>query len=622
MTSVMGGVGGELARCVMKSVRTLGHGLLRPASERVASLAVALSPGISPPFRGARSRLGRVAAALVGLLVISFALLTAVMAAPAEAHARLIGSNPADDELLDQLPEVVELSFDEGIEVNDESVRVIGPDGEEVQVGAPQATEGGTMVTAQLDPDLVADADAARGSYMVDWRMMSMDTHVISGAFVFHVGEKTGTADVERSHDLALVDETGLGGRWLGFVGSVTLVGAAALAASSPAGSAVRERLRWLGLVAAAVGVSGVALALVSRVAEIAGRDFFDAFGMLPEAIGDSRSGELLAWRWGLLVLAGLAVAVGGIWRRAPLTVVAIGIASFGMSSIAGHAWTVDERAVAVSADLAHFVAASVWIGGIVALLVAMPVAEDAGRLARRFSAVAFGAVVVLLPAGLALGWEHIGSLGDVTSTAYGRTLLAKASLFVVLVGLGWMNRARLVALVERSLVPLRRSLRAEASVAAVVLALTASLVNEPPPSTPSSAGETSEGAAGGATGGQPFSETVTGTLAGSDAGADPDADFVGELRLEVTPAAVGDNDLHLFFLDDSGEPLDVLVASAEVAQGDASARDVELDLIPPGHAMGSDVSLPSPGDWVVTITARVADVEESVEFKVEVPIT
>ena len=133
--------------------------------------------------------------------------------------------------------------------------------------------------------------------------------------------------------------------------------------------------------------------------------------------------------------------------------------------------------------DVVHLGAVAVWIGGLVALLAVLPLLgrRDRVGLATRFSALALVAAVLVAASGTVSGWQQVRTLDGLTSTTYGRLLLAKVAGFAVLVVLGWLNRARLVPLVERTVGPLRRSLRIELVVAAVVLALTAALIHQPP---------------------------------------------------------------------------------------------------------------------------------------------
>ena len=198
------------------------------------------------------------------------------------------------------------------------------------------------------------------------------------------------------------------------------------------------------------------------------------------------------------------------------------------VTTLAGHAWTAPDRWVAVVSDVVHLGAVSVWIGGLVALFAVLPLLGRATRvrLATRFSALALGAVVLVAASGTVSGWQQVRTLDGLTSTSYGRLLLAKVAGFAVLVVLGWLNRARLVPLVERTVGPLRRSLRIELAVAAVVLALTAALIHQPPARTTASDG--------------PFDTTV-------------EAEAGEVLSATVDPAEAGPNDIHLYFTDRVG---------------------------------------------------------------------
>jgi copper transport protein len=261
--------------------------------------------------------------------------------------------------------------------------------------------------------------------------------------------------------------------------------------------------------------------------------------------------------------------------------------------TLAGHAWTAPNRSVAVVSDLAHLGAVAVWTGGLLALLVALPALPTDGRarLATRFSAVALGAVVVVAVSGTVSGWQQVRTLEALTSTAYGRLLLAKVAGFAVLVVLGWLNRTRLVPLVERTVAPLTRSMRVEVAVAAVVLGLTAALIHQPP-----ARAEVTE----------PYQTTV------SAAGA--------TLDLTVDPATAGPNDLHLYFLDAAGTaPLAVDAVQVTASTSGVPARRLPVTPVSTNHVTVAGASLPSAGTWTIDVTAIRAGVP--LVFTSEVPI-
>jgi copper transport protein len=527
-----------------------------------------------------------------GALVAPFVLI-GPLAEPAGAHATLIGTNPTDDELLDAAPDAVELQFDEGVELTDDSIEVIGPDGGRVHGGSVETAEGDSVLRAPIDGD-------QRGTYTVAWRVTSADSHTISGSFVFHVEERTGAAELDDDDD-AGVGIAGFLGRWFGFAGTLVVVGGAALATLSGRDSAVAARLRPLVGAAAVVGVLGVLVALVAQVADNAGRGWWDGMSLVPDAISDSRTAGLMGLRAGLLWLAALTALIGLVWRWWPAVVMVFGVGSIVTASLGGHAWTSDQRWVAVVSDTAHFGAVAAWVGGLVALLVALRVAADRGRLARRFSALALGAVGVVALTGVISGIQNVDSLDGLTTTGYGRLLLAKVALFLALVGFGWANRARLLPLVDRTVGPLSRSLRGEIAVAAIVVGLTAALVNQPP-----ARGEPELEA-------EPFSAAITATTEDGD-------EVPGSLQLDVIPATAGPNDLHLYFRDDDGMPLSVDAVQVVAAlPPEIPERRLDIEVITPDHVSVIAASLPTPGTWTIETTAIREG--EPLIFTAEVPI-
>ena len=112
---------------------------------------------------------GMVAAA--GLLLAS--------AAPASAHATLIGITPADGAVLTTAPTRVELTFDEAVNPRFATIVVTGPSGEDVTGGA--AVVKGSHVSGPLSGGL------GSGDYRVAWRVVSDDGHPVSGQSGFRL---------------------------------------------------------------------------------------------------------------------------------------------------------------------------------------------------------------------------------------------------------------------------------------------------------------------------------------------------------------------------------------------------------------------------------------------------
>lgn len=356
---------------------------------------------------------------------------------------------------------------------------------------------------------------------------------------------------------------------------------------------AAQARLRHLGLAGALVGAMGSLLAVLAVVAESGGRTLAGGVGQVLEVAPDVRTGQLGLLRVALALVAAAAVVVA--WRRSPVPALVAAAGALAAGALAGHAWTAPDRGVAVAADLAHLGAVAAWAGGLPALLVALPllVPGERARLATRFSGLAVAAVAVVATSGTVSGWQQVRTLDGLTSTTYGRLLLAKAVGFAALVVAGWANRSRLVPAVARTVAPLRRSLRVEIVVAAVVLALTAVLVHEPPARAATPAG--------------PYDTTVTA----------PGGEVVSAT---VDPATAGTNDIHLYFYGPGGtEPLAVDAVQVTAATVDVPPRRLQVTPVTPEHVTVAGASLPSAGTWTVEVTAVQAG--EPLIFTLEVPI-
>ena len=122
---------------------------------------------------------------LVALLWLSagWLLLSCV---PALAHARLVQEEPADGATLAESPDRVELRFSEPVDAEFSPLEVRDSDGNRVDKD-----------NARVDPDdarvLVVDLkELTEGSYTVQWRVTSIDGHVVEGSYGFAVTDARG----------------------------------------------------------------------------------------------------------------------------------------------------------------------------------------------------------------------------------------------------------------------------------------------------------------------------------------------------------------------------------------------------------------------------------------------
>jgi len=555
--------------------------------------------------------------ATVGALLLGLALALLGGAAPAGAHATLQDTSPADDALVDVVPDDVVLRFDEPVSASTGAVQVISPGGDRVD-GAVDDIDGGRALAIGVDGD-------ARGTYTVAYRVVSDDGHTITGSFVFHVGERTGAATIDQSIP-TVTSAVGGVGRWLGYAGAAVAVGAALLlallrrggagSADPPTGAAL-SRLGTLVVAGAAASALGTAAAVVAQTATTTGRSLGGALALVTEVAGDSRPVAVALLRAAVLVGAAL-VGGAGRARRLPAVLVATGAVVAGaglLAPVAGHPWTADPRALAVPADALHLLAASVWLGLLVALVVAAPSLPDPDRAVRLVSGSALVAAGVVAVTGTTSGWLLLGSIDALTQTASGQLVMLKAVGFGLLVALGWINRARLVPLLGRVVAPapdadadadtsapsarpaavarrrLLQLVRAEVVVGALVLAVTAGLVNQPP---------------GRDTLAQPYADVRT--------------DEALQLRLEVEPAQAGDNTMHVYLTDTDGRPVRFDALEVRVSREGIPARKLDgVTPISPDHASVYGASLPTPGTWTVEVTT--VTLSTTAQFSFEVPV-
>ncbi|MFB6791101.1 copper resistance protein CopC [Streptomyces olivaceus] len=570
-------------------------------------------------------------------------------AGPASAHAALGSADPEDGAVLQRAPGHVTLTFSESVGLRDDSFRVLDPGGHRVRTGDTGHADGRSETARVALPGGLGE-----GTYTVAWRVVSADSHPVSGAFTFSVGKPSSTVasvDTGPTED-PLTTNLHRIARYLSYLAAALLIGTAAFVAlcRPPDAAPLRRPLvaGWWTLLGATVAL------LVLRAPYEAGTG--PAGALDPDALGDTltaRPGVLLLIRLALLGPAALFLArmfrtpVGDRHPRpGPRAATAGGALAVALALT----WAASEHAsagiqvpAAMTSSTLHLLATAVWLGGLTALLLTLRSAGDAATVAR-FSRVALASVTVLAVTGVYQSWRGLGSWQALTGTTYGRLLLAKVVLVAVLLAAASVSRRWTAALATaaaaahepaRERVPqpaggppapepptapadtgdaapataalrrgLRRSVLAEAVVAAVVLAVTTVLTGTQPGRAADENARTVP--AGGVL---PASVTTIPFEIGT-AGR-------GTVQITLDPGRTGDNAVQAVVFGPDGSLAAVPELRLSFTLPDQHVGPIDAELVDRGgYWSANTVTLPLPGTWTMKTTIRVSEIDQASEVR------
>jgi copper transport protein len=545
---------------------------------------------MTPPAARWPSRL----ATLAGLLVAALAGVLAP-ASPASAHAVLVSSSPAANAVVPNAPAQVVLTFSESVREVPGKTVVIGPDGQRADRG--DAAFSGAVVTIPVDQG------RPRGTYLVSYRLISADGHPVAGGYQYSVGAPspapagatpgaTSAADPVVSTAIPVV-------KYLGYAGLVLLIGPIMvllllwprrLSRRGPA------RLVWTG---AALVASSTLAGLWLQVPYTTGGGFLDVSRAGFVDVLGSPVGAAHLVRLGILLAAAVLLPPilsgrgGGTSDRVLLAI--LGVTGLMTWPLAGHPAASPAPTLSVLVDAVYLASMAVWLGGLVMLVGFLLRRADPGELRAilpvwsRWAALA---VCALLLAGIVQALIEVATPEALVDTTYGRLVIAKVVLFALVIVVAAYSR-RLVRRRSAADQPrrMRRAVWAELGITAVVLAVSATLVQLTPART-AAANQT-------ATRTEFFAATLTSPIYA--------------LQVEVDPAARGTNAVHLYAYTPDNKPLPVVEWKGTAALPAQGLEPVEIPLQPltDNHATG-EVRLPVPGDWQLRFTVRISDIDQA----------
>ncbi len=211
----------------------------------------------------------------------------------------------------------------------------------------------------------------------------------------------------------------------------------------------------------------------------------------------------------------------------------------------------------------------------------------DWAGVLRRFSALAMACVLVLVVTGVVQAWHQVGSVHALTDTTYGKLLVAKVLLLVVVIAIAAVSRNAVhsrLGSANPGWGVLTRSVVGELVVAVAILAVTSVLVATTPARVAF----------------RP-SQATTARLG-------PDT-----VQLSAIPAGTDTLQMHFYVFGADGLPTDVIRLIAVADQGAGGIGPVTIPVVAAGtgHFVAGQVLLPHAGTWTVQIRVQVSEFDE-----------
>ncbi|MDQ3851675.1 MAG: copper resistance protein CopC [Thermoproteota archaeon] len=555
------------------------------------------------------------------------------------AHPVYVDSSPKAFQSVSSSPGEVRVFFSEPIELPYSSIKVLGPDGNAVDMNDPHNVEGDTTsLGVTLQPNL------PEGEYTVTTNVLSaVDGHVVGETFLFGIGtnveQQSGAGGQQQQQRKDILSPEESISRFPGMVGQVIVVGAAfgtlwlwkplarvpwlSSAISKTRISIDRNMMRLIIIGTGLVLASGVAMIIVQAISINAG---------IPEAIATKFGNVWLTRMVQSSILMGIAAAVyrrltknNAIARRAEIyAILILGLAVLVTSSLMAHAAATSQVAP-ILFDFFHNAAASIWIGGLILIgFVAVPKILSIGDsmiksaalsiLIPRFSTVVVTLLGIAVITGPTLLFTLESDLSLTVASLYGQILAMKLGLAGVMVVMGgysqFIIQKRAIAVVAASshgrsgagtttsphrdrLRHYGKILKAEAAVGIALLFMVSLMANGALPSGQFPIYER---------------EPLDGQAAFAEA---PRTDFMrtlyadeGTIKFTVSPFAIGQNTFKLsFFNPDGSNATGIESATMKLTQLEKGIGPITVETKEqPDNLFSADAAFSLPGIWHIEI--------------------
>lgn len=376
---------------------------------------------------------------------------------PVRAHASLIRSIPSPGSVLDESPPEIILAYSEELDAPATKVGLFDGRGQ-VVIPGPGVIDPGDPHILRLQLPSLPD-----GVYSAVWRVRSaVDGHVTKGSVGFSVGEGSPPASLlplpgtpDPATRLPSTVETFV--RWLAYLSVTVAVGSLAFGffiwrpayrlgmnKTQAVDETIRRWIRWLAL----RGLAGLGMATILFVmvqaAQARELPMWSALSLPPSELLPGRIGSIMSLRLLLIIALGAfvvrlpspGIADASTWW----IIILLGSAIVLTFSLQGHG-AAQGSVPAVVVIWLHLAGTAVWLGGLPMLFLALrQEGVSPAVLVPRFSQAALISVATLVVTGIYNGITYVGTTEALTDTTYGRSLITKTTIFVLLLMLGTVN--------------------------------------------------------------------------------------------------------------------------------------------------------------------------------------
>lgn len=495
-----------------------------------------------------------------------------------DAHAYLQSSTPQDGSHIAKMPPEIVLTYNESIKSDFPSITMTNSKGERIATGETVVEKDNDHVVS-VKIKGVAKPDV----YTAEWRVVSADGHPVSGVLAFKVGQtnkellKT-SAEAQNSETMSTILKVFL---YTSF--SLVLGVLLVLFALFPFKKEFPLQMLKRTKILAVVGISMMGLViLISLPVQIStmmlGARFNipNVWSFFGTSTGNLYLAQVILW----LILAILFFFLFKRKSRVVLPILSTLtlLALFMTKALSGHSQAQADRVVSTTADFLHLTAASLWVGGIIVLLV-MWKGPDVKEMWNRFAIYAMAAFGTLLLSGVLMSVMNVGAMKNLVETNYGLTLLIKIGLVILMALLGLGHYIYFKQTGKQ--IPVKTIL-VEMIVGLVILSVAGVLSDTKTPKPEPS---------------KPYSEIAR------------DKSGQTKIRLQITPAKVGENTFSASFLTKEGADFGSLEqVTFVVKHAGSKAKEFQGMRSSNGDYVASGLYINQVGQWEVLVRGLTKD--------------